>query len=205
MWVRSLGEEDSPAVRSGTPLHYSCLENSMDRGAWRATVHGVPKMTEWLSAHMHTHPQTTPHPPPEQHPSADAFADRLALQLVSKPSVWSSWAPGPLGLAWLAWVCVLLIHYCQGLPWWLSCKESACNAGNARDVGSTPGAGRSPGERAWQPTPVFLPGESHGQRSLAGCSPRGHKESDVTEVTEHTCRHTTVRLSLLFCCQPDNS
>ena len=35
--------------------------------------------------------------------------------------------------------------------------------------------------RKWQPTPVFLPGESHGQRSLAGCSLWGHKESDMTE------------------------
>ena len=35
--------------------------------------------------------------------------------------------------------------------------------------------------RKWEPTPVFLPGESHGQRSLAGYSPRGHKESDMTE------------------------
>ena len=33
----------------------------------------------------------------------------------------------------------------------------------------------------WQPTPVFLPGESHGQRSLVDCSPWGHKESDTTE------------------------
>ena len=37
-----------------------------------------------------------------------------------------------------------------------------------------------------QPTPVFLPGESHGQRSLAGCSLWGGKESDTTEVIEHT-------------------
>ena len=42
--------------------------------------------------------------------------------------------------------------------------------------------------RAWQPTPVFLPGESHGQRSLAGHSPRGHRGSDMSEVTEHTHR-----------------
>ena len=40
-----------------------------------------------------------------------------------------------------------------------------------RDVGSTPGSGRSPPSRKWQPTLVFLPGESHGQRSLVGCSP----------------------------------
>ena len=37
--------------------------------------------------------------------------------------------------------------------------------------------------RKWQPTPVFLPGESHGQRSLVGCSPWGRTESDTTEVT----------------------
>ena len=40
--------------------------------------------------------------------------------------------------------------------------------------------------RAWLPTPVFLSEESHGQRSLAGYSPSGHKESETTEVTEHT-------------------
>ena len=44
--------------------------------------------------------------------------------------------------------------------------------------------------RAWQPTPVFLPGESHGQRSLAGYSPWGRKESDTAESTQHECIHT---------------
>ena len=41
----------------------------------------------------------------------------------------------------------------------------------------------------WQPTPGFLPGEFHGQRSLAGCSPLGCKESDMTEVTENAHIH----------------
>ena len=40
--------------------------------------------------------------------------------------------------------------------------------------------------RAWQPTPVFLPGKSDGQRSLVGYSPWGRKESDTTEVIKHT-------------------
>ena len=40
--------------------------------------------------------------------------------------------------------------------------------------------------RKWQPTPLFLPGEFHGQRSLAGYSPRGHKESDMAERLTHT-------------------
>ena len=47
--------------------------------------------------------------------------------------------------------------------------------------GSIPDAGRSPWKRAWQPSPVFLSGESHGQRSLAGYSPQGRKESGMTE------------------------
>ena len=43
-----------------------------------------------------------------------------------------------------------------------------------------------PWRRKWQPTPVFLPGTSHGQRSLTGYTPRGCKESQLTEVTQHT-------------------
>ena len=57
-------------------------------------------------------------------------------------------------------------------------KVSACNAG---DPGSIPGAGKIPWRRKWQPTPVFLPGESNGWRSLVGYNPWGHKESDRTE------------------------
>ena len=41
--------------------------------------------------------------------------------------------------------------------------------------------GKIPWKRAWQPSPVFLPGESPGQRSLVGYSPWGHTESDMTE------------------------
>ena len=65
-------------------------------------------------------------------------------------------------------------------------KNLPANAGDTGDVGSIPGSGRFHWSRAWQPTPVFLPGEFHGQRSLAGYNPWGHKESDMTEVTEHT-------------------
>ena len=61
-----------------------------------------------------------------------------------------------------------------GLPRWLSGKESACNEG------SIPGWGR----RKWQPTPVFLPGKSHGQRSQMGYS---CKESDTTEWPHFHC------------------
>ena len=47
--------------------------------------------------------------------------------------------------------------------------------------GFDPWVRKIPWRRKWLPTPVFLPGEFHGQRSLAGYSPRGHKESDATE------------------------
>ena len=48
-------------------------------------------------------------------------------------------------------------------------------------VGFHPWVGRIPWRREWQPTPVFLPGGFHRQRSLAGCSPCGRKELDMTE------------------------
>ena len=44
-----------------------------------------------------------------------------------------------------------------------------------------------PWRRKWQPTPVFLLGKSHGQKSLAGYTPWSHKESDMTEQLTHIC------------------
>ena len=64
-------------------------------------------------------------------------------------------------------------------------KNLPADAGDTRDMGSIPGLGRSPWRRAWQPTPVFLLGESHGQRSLEGYSPWGLKEWDTTERFTH--------------------
>ena len=61
-------------------------------------------------------------------------------------------------------------------------KELACQCRRHKTHGFHPWVGKIPWRRAWQPTPVFLPGESHGQRSLVGYSPWGHKESDTIEV-----------------------
>ena len=69
----------------------------------------------------------------------------------------------------------------QGLPWWLSGKESACQCLQCRRRGFDPWVRKIPWRRAWQPTPVFLPGKSHGQRSLVGYSPWDREESDTTE------------------------
>ena len=73
------------------------------------------------------------------------------------------------------------------LPRWLSGKESACQHRRCRRPGFNPWDGKIPWGRERLPTPVFLPGESHGQRSLASCSPWGRKESDMTEqLSMHT-------------------
>ena len=60
-------------------------------------------------------------------------------------------------------------------------KEFTCNAGSAGNVGSIPASGRSPEGGHGNPLQLFLSGKSHGQRSLVGYSPRGRKESDMTE------------------------
>ena len=67
------------------------------------------------------------------------------------------------------------------LPSWCSGKESACQCRRHKRPGFNPWVRKIPWNREWQPSPVFLPGKFHGQRSLAGPSPRGHKESDTIE------------------------
>ena len=69
------------------------------------------------------------------------------------------------------------------LPRWLSGKESACQCRRCKRCVFNPWVGKIPWRRKWHPTPVFLPGKSHEQGSLAGNSPWGHKESDRTEHT----------------------
>ena len=59
-------------------------------------------------------------------------------------------------------------------------KNLIANAGNVRDV-IDPWVRKIPWRKKWPLPPVFLPGESHGQRSPAGHSPWGHKESDTVE------------------------
>ena len=60
-------------------------------------------------------------------------------------------------------------------------KNSPAKAGDRFGFG--PWIWKIPWRRKWQPTAVFLPGESHGQRSLAGYSPWGHTQSDMTDMT----------------------
>ena len=92
-----------------------------------------------------------------------------------------------------SWNALVGKYFFLSNPGWASqmllvVKKPLAKAGDIRDVGSIPGSRRSL-RRAWQPTPVFLPGESHGQRNLAGYSSWGPKESDTTEATYQACTH----------------
>ena len=69
---------------------------------------------------------------------------------------------------------------------WLSSQRAHLQCRRNKRCGFNPWVGKIPWGRAWQPTPVSSPGESQGQRSLAGYSPRGHRESDATETIQHT-------------------
>ena len=73
----------------------------------------------------------------------------------------------------------------NGFPWWLSSKESACNAGDTGnikpDLRFAPWVRKIPWRRKQQSTPVFLLGKSHRQRGLMGYSPWSHKELNMTE------------------------
>ena len=83
----------------------------------------------------------------------------LTTELRTGPSLWVPW----------------------GFPGGSEVKASACVCLQRGRPGFDPWVGKIPWRRKLHPTPVFLPGESHGRRSLVGYSPRDHKESDTTE------------------------
>jgi len=72
-------------------------------------------------------------------------------------------------------------HIERELPRWLSGKESACQHRRCRRPGFDPSVGKMSWRRKWQPTPIFLPGESHGWRSLGGATVHRVAELDMTE------------------------
>ena len=68
-------------------------------------------------------------------------------------------------------------------PRWHSGKQSSCQCRRHRRRGFNPRVRKIPWRRKWQPTPMFLPGKSHGQRRRVDYSPWDHKELDTTEHT----------------------
>ena len=76
-----------------------------------------------------------------------------------------------------------------GFPGNASGKEHVCPSSRHKRCEFNPWVHKMPWSRAWQPTPALLPGESHGQRSPVGYSPRGCKELDTTQRLTHKEGH----------------
>ena len=88
-------------------------------------------------------------------------------------------------------------------------QEPSCQCRTRKRLGSDPWVGKIPWRRAWQPTPVLLPGESHGQRSLAGFCSWGYKKLDpgLKQLSMHVCtrqmrRKAACLWSLQRVCEP---
>ena len=101
-------------------------------------------------------------------------------------------------------VCVYIyiymhISFYDGFPGGSVVKNLPASAGDMR-CGFNFQIRKIPWRRKWQPTPIILPKESHGQRSLAGCSPQGHKELEMTEQagTSTIIRRQYVHLNLVY-------
>ena len=86
---------------------------------------------------------------------------------------------------YMSFLCVHIGVTCMcWLPRWLSGKESTCQCRTCR---FDPWVGKIPWRRKWQPTPVFLPRKSHGQRSLAGYSIRAGHDLATEQQHVHLC------------------
>ena len=86
-----------------------------------------------------------------------------------------------------------MVCICQGFPGCASGKEPAYQCRRHKRCQFYPWVRKIPWRSMSEPTLVFLPGRSHGQRSLTGYSPWGHKESDRTEATEY--EHSSIKFS----------
>ena len=138
------GSGRSPGEGNDYPLQYSCLDSSIDRGAWQATVHGICR-TESL----HCSPETT--------------TTLLIIYTPIQNKKFKVWKKSGMDKEW----------HSQGML--LKCKRHRFS----------PWVGKISWRREWLPTPLFLPGEFHGQRSLEGYTLWGYKESDPAEQLTH--------------------
>ena len=125
-----------------TPHSSTCLENPMDRGAWKAAVHGVAEDRTWLTSLSLSI-------------NGEGNGNPLQCSCLENPRDGGAWWAAVYGVA-QSWTQLK----------WLSFSSSS------RFIHW---------RRQWHPTPVLLPGKSHGWRSLVGSSPWGRKELDRTE------------------------
>ena len=91
----------------------------------------------------------------------------------------------PSGCTWPSDTHIWVLLQELRLTWWLSAKESACNARDAgRRCEFNPWVRKIPWSRKWHPTPIFSPGKSQGQQILVGYSPKGRKRVGHDLVTK---------------------
>ena len=168
----------------------------MDREAWHAAIHGVAKsgtrLSDWTELNLMVN----------QRPSARKnwvfSSKRKILRKHLFPQL------GPCGVlvpeASLPFFRVdFLWRWCtciRASPGGTSGKEPVCQRRTFKSLGFDPWVGKIPWRRKWQPTLVFLPGKSHGQRSLARYSSQERKESDMTEQLTNTGLHFSARMPL---------
>ena len=157
-WIRFLGWEDSPGEGKGYPLQYPGMENSMN-SPWG---HKEWDTTERL---LHTHCIHTRFY--NCHLIFWWFSEEVKHNRTLHPKHLNTHniKCGPDS-----------ILGARG-------QEHSCQCRRLKGCRFDPWVGKIPWKRAWQPTLVFLPGESHGQRSLVGYHSWSLKESDMTEVT----------------------
>ena len=102
-----------------------------------------------------------------------------------------------LGLVFIFIIFSVYLHHTSILKWsspgGASSKETPCQCRRFKRLGFNPWVRKIPRRKEWLPTPVFLPGEFHGQRSLQGYSPWSRTESDTTEMTRQQQQHALVK------------
>ena len=147
----------------------------MDGEAWKAVVHGVAEGRTWLSDFTFTFPLSC---------TGEGNGNPLQCSCLENPRDGGAWWAAVSGvtqsrtrLKWLS----------SSSSRWHSGKESTCKC---RKCGFNPCSRNTPWRNKWQPTPVFLSVNPHGQRNPAGYSPWSRKELDTTEWLTHTHTHT---------------
>ena len=159
---------------NGHSLQYSCLENTMDRGAWWAAVHGVAKSRTRLSDFTFTFPFHALEREMATHSSVLAWR----IPGMAEPSGLLSMGSHRVGHNWSDLAAAAAAGRQQGFPGDSDGKRICLQR---RKPEFSPWVGEILWRKEQLPTPVFLPRKFHGQRSLAGCSTWGRKKLDMTE------------------------
>ena len=164
------GLRRSPEERNGYPLQCSCLESS-NILAWKTLQRSLVGGS-WRVRHNWATTTFT-------------FKD-IQDKVSSRQLYIGAWRAGPRSVLAI-WICEPLHRWytCHspGFPGSASGKEPACLCRRHKRCRFNPWVGKIPWRRAWQSSPVFLPAEFHGQRSLAGYNQWGHKVWQIERLT----------------------